>query len=70
MSGYHRFADSLTPEKYLKGVMEGSAHDPVTTFLMRCGHSSVSIVRNYFEDEESHHYAALMEWRNPFKSNN
>jgi hypothetical protein len=25
-------------------------------------------VANYLEDEESLHYAALMEWRNPFKA--
>jgi len=36
------------------------------TFLLRCGRTPVKLVENYLEDEESHNYAMLMEWRNPF----
>jgi hypothetical protein len=28
------------------------------------------VVANYLEDEESGNYAALMEWRNPFREKN
>lgn len=66
MSGYHRFADRLSPEAYLEEVLAGREKDPVITFLLRCGRTPVSVVRGYLEDEESRNHAVLMEWRNPF----
>jgi ribosomal protein S18 acetylase RimI-like enzyme len=66
MPGYHRYADQMTAEEYLEAVVEGRLKDPVITFLLRCGRTPVKVVANYLEDEESCHYAALMEWRNPF----
>lgn len=66
MSGYHRVADLMSAEEYLDAVLRGDLADPVITFLLRCGRMPVGIAANYIEDEESCHYAALMEWRNPF----
>jgi ribosomal protein S18 acetylase RimI-like enzyme len=66
MSGYHKEADRLSPEEYLEEVLSGRLKDPVITFLLRCGRTPVAVIRNYLEDEESLHNAALMEWRNPF----
>lgn len=68
MSGYHRHAETMTPETYLQAVVQGELADPVITFLLRCGRTPVQVVEGYLEDEESRNYAALMEWKNPFSS--
>ncbi|MFD2331982.1 GNAT family N-acetyltransferase [Cohnella sp. GCM10020058] len=66
MPGYHKHADSLTPEQYLEEVTAGRLRDPVVSFLLRCGRMPVGVARHYLDDEESCGNAALMEWRNPF----
>lgn len=69
MSGYHREVERLTPEGYLEEVLSGRLKDPVITFLLRCGRTPVSVLRDYLDDEESCNHAVLMEWRNPFLAN-
>lgn len=66
MCGYHRYADQLSAETYLKKVVQGEINDPVVSFLLKCGRMPVGVAENYLEDEESRNYAALMEWKNPF----
>lgn len=66
MPGYHKYAESMTAEAYLDSVIAGKIKDPVITFLLQAGRMPLGIVANYLEDEESHNYAALMEWKNPF----
>ncbi|MCL6637942.1 MAG: GNAT family N-acetyltransferase, partial [Alicyclobacillus sp.] len=68
MPGYHRYASRWTAEQYLAAVVRGDVSDPVITFLLRCGRTPLAVVDHYLEDEESCHFAALMEWRNPFSS--
>jgi len=67
MPGYHRQAGEMTIEQYLQAVVKGDLKDPVITFLLRCGRTPLAVVPNYLEDEESLHYATLMEWKNPFR---
>ncbi|PLT30530.1 GNAT family N-acetyltransferase [Peribacillus deserti] len=67
MPGYHKKADLMPPEDYLEAVIKGELKDPVITFLLRCGRTPIKVAANYLEDEESCHYGALMEWKNPFK---
>jgi GNAT superfamily N-acetyltransferase len=67
MPGYHRVAEQLSAQQYLDQVATGERHDPVISFLLRCGRMPVGVAADYLDDEESCHYAALMEWRNPFK---
>ncbi|MFS0673475.1 GNAT family N-acetyltransferase [Ornithinibacillus sp. 179-J 7C1 HS] len=67
MPGYHRHAERLTAEEYLQEVVAGKLKDPVITFLLNVGRLPIGVVEDYIEDEESLNYAALMEWRNPFK---
>ncbi|WP_047985641.1 GNAT family N-acetyltransferase [Ornithinibacillus californiensis] len=67
MPGYHKYAGSLSTEQYLEEVVQGNIYDPVITFMLNAGRTPIGIVANYLEDEESLNYAALMEWRNPFK---
>lgn len=66
LPGYHKHADTMPAEVYVRHVLEGKLKDPVMTFLLRCGRTPVKLVENYLDDEESHNYAMLMEWRNPF----
>lgn len=66
MPGFHKHSHEMNPEEYLEGVVKGEIRDPVISFLLRCGRTPLQIVSNYLEDEESHNYAALMEWKNPF----
>lgn len=68
MPGYHLVADGMTAESYLEQVVSGEKHDPVISFLLRCGRMPVGVATEYLDDEESCNYAALMEWRNPFKT--
>nr|WP_255807295.1 GNAT family N-acetyltransferase [Cohnella mopanensis] len=67
MPGYQQHAHLLTPQQYLDEVISGSRYDAVLTFLLNCGRLPIGLLANYLEDEQSAHYAALMEWRNPFK---
>lgn len=67
MPGYLEKSNDMTPEHYVKAVVEGELKDPVLTFLLRCGRTPVKVVPNYLDDEESCHYGTLMEWKNPFK---
>lgn len=67
MPRYHRVAEQMSAQQYLDQVATGERHDPVISFLLRCGRMPVGVATNYLDDEESCHYAALMEWRNPFR---
>ncbi|NUM54416.1 MAG: GNAT family N-acetyltransferase [Candidatus Hydrogenedentes bacterium] len=67
MPGYSKVASQLTPEHYLKKILAGEIHDPIVTFLLRCGRVPVRITRDYLHDEESRNHGVLMEWRNPFR---
>lgn len=66
MPGYHLHEHEATAEQYLERVAAGQWKDPVITFLLRCGRMPVGVAKHYLEDKESRHYAAIMEWRNPF----
>ncbi|MFC0560388.1 GNAT family N-acetyltransferase [Halalkalibacter alkalisediminis] len=68
LPGYHKVADRMSAEDYLEAVVKGKLKDPVTTFLLRCGRTPLGLVGDYLEDKESLNYAALMEWKNPFKN--
>lgn len=67
MPGYHLVAGQMSAEAYLERVTAGELRDPVVSFLLRCGRMPVGVAADYLDDEESCNYAALMEWRNPFK---
>ncbi|MDW0116682.1 GNAT family N-acetyltransferase [Sporosarcina thermotolerans] len=67
MPGYGKFAGEMSAEQYVEKIVQGSLKDPVITFLLRCGRMPVTLIENYLDDEESHNYALLMEWKNPFR---
>lgn len=64
--GYHLVSNIYSPLQYMNNVIDGTIHDVVMSFFMKCGSKPESIVYNYLEDEESHNCAVLMEWKNPF----
>lgn len=65
MPGYHKVAQDYTPQQYVEAITQGKQYDPVISFLLRCGRTPLTIIENYLDDEESLHYAVLMEWQNP-----
>ena len=67
MPGYHKYSSHLSAEEYIEKVLAGELKDSVISFLLRCGRTPVCIIPDYLEDVESHNYALLMEWKNPFK---
>lgn len=67
MPNYGKFAKEMSAEQYVEKVVQGTLKDPVITFLLRCGRVPVTLIENYLDDEESHNYALLMEWKNPFR---
>ncbi|QGG49067.1 GNAT family N-acetyltransferase [Heliorestis convoluta] len=68
MPGYHKKSKDLTAQAYVEALLRGDFHDPVVSFLLRCGRMPIAVIPEYLEDEESCNYAVLMEWRNPFIS--
>ncbi|WP_227937723.1 GNAT family N-acetyltransferase [Alkalihalobacillus deserti] len=68
LPGYHKVANRMSAKEYLEAVVKGKLKDPVTTFLLRCGRTPLGLAVDYLEDKESLNYAALMEWKNPFKN--
>lgn len=67
LPGYHLHSKKINISEYVDKLLTGELKDPVITFLLRCGRTPVVPVSNYLEDEESHNYGLLMEWKNPFK---
>ncbi|YBZ91856.1 GNAT family N-acetyltransferase [Bacillus sp. AK031] len=68
MPGFSNVAGEMTASEYLDKVVKGKLKDNVISFLLRCGRMPLDVIPGYLDDEESCHYAALMEWRNPFKN--
>lgn len=66
MPGYRAYKDQWTAEQYIDAVLAGRVHDPVITFLLRCGRTPCRVVSNYLDDYESCNYGVLMAWHNPF----
>ena len=66
LAGYHRYADRLTPERYVKEVMAGKLSDPALSFQIKQGFMPLAVAPDYLHhDPESLGYAAVIEWLNP-----
>lgn len=65
LPGYHKHADSLTPELYAQKVVWGDIRDPVLGFQMHEGFHYCGVIEDYLpEDRESCGHAALIVWLN------
>lgn len=67
MPGYAQHVDQLSAQQYVDKVVAGELKDPVISFLLRCGRVPIGVAEQYLEDEQSCNYAAIMQWKNPFK---
>lgn len=63
---YHKYADTLTAEEYVRQVEKGDIFDPVICFQLANGFKIRTVKANYLiGDEASLEYATIMEWDNP-----
>lgn len=66
LSGYHRVADTMTPEEYTRRVVRGELSDPTLSFQIKQGFHVIGVARDYLRhDPESLGNAAVIEWLNP-----
>jgi GNAT superfamily N-acetyltransferase len=64
--GYHRYADTLTIEEYMQGVVEGRYFDINTSKQLRKGFRYTGVlIPNYIVDQEARGWGALIVWDNP-----
>jgi GNAT superfamily N-acetyltransferase len=66
LAGYHRHADTLSPEEYTRRVVSGELSDPTLSFQLARGFVVIGVARHYLRhDPESLGHAAVIEWLNP-----
>lgn len=66
LRGYHKYADRMTPERYVQAVVREEIKDPTLTFQLHRGYHVLAVVKGYLRhDPESLGYAAVIEWINP-----
>lgn len=66
LAGYHRYADSLSPEEYTRRVVSGELSDPTLSFQLSRAFVVIGVARQYLRhDRESQGHAAVIEWLNP-----
>ena len=62
---YHKYADQIRPKEYIDKVKQKEIYDPVLTFQLSNDFHVRKVMRNYLpNDEESKHYACLLQWDN------
>lgn len=62
---YHKYADKMRPKEYIDRVRQREIYDPVLTFQLSNDFHVRKVMTNYLpNDEESKHYACLLQWDN------
>lgn len=62
---YHKYAEELRPKEYIERVKKKEIYDPVLTFQLSNDFHVRKVMTNYLpNDEESKHYATLLQWDN------
>ena len=62
---YHEYAAILRPKEYIQKVHKKEIYDPVLTFQLSNDFHVRKVMTNYLpNDEESKHYACLLQWDN------
>lgn len=62
---YHKYADKMRPKEYIERVRQREIYDPVLTFQLSNDFHVRKVMTNYLpNDEESKHYACLLQWDN------
>lgn len=62
---YCEYADKLSPDEYVKKVLNGEIREPVLYFQIKNGFNFIKILPNYIKDSRSLNYATFIEWKNP-----
>jgi GNAT superfamily N-acetyltransferase len=66
LRGYGKHADDMSPEEYVRKVVDGVISDPTLSFQLKHGFHVLAAVKNYLRDDPaSRGYAAVIEWLNP-----
>lgn len=66
LSGYHRYADKMSAEQYVKQVLAGTLSDPTLSFQIKQDFMPLAVAPDYLHhDPESLGFAAVIEWLNP-----
>lgn len=63
---YCKYADKLSPEDYVKEILNKNLTDPVLSFQLRNGFKFIKILPNYLKDSRSLNNATFIEWINPY----
>ena len=62
---YAKYAEELTPKKYIEKVKLQEIHDPVLSFQLSNDFHVKKVIKGYLSgDHESKEFATLMEWNN------
>ncbi len=62
---YHKYAETMRPKEYIEKVKKKEIHDHVLTFQLSNDFHVRKVITNYLpNDEDSKHYACLMQWDN------
>lgn len=62
---YHKYADTLRPKEYIQQIKKKKIFDPVLTFQLSNDFHVRKVMTDYLpNDEESKHYATLLQWDN------
>ena len=66
---YAKYADELTPKRYIEKVKLQEIHDPVLSFQLSNDFHVKKVIKGYLSgDHESKEFATLMEWNNIYYS--
>ncbi|WP_106828339.1 bifunctional GNAT family N-acetyltransferase/carbon-nitrogen hydrolase family protein [Parabacteroides pacaensis] len=62
---YHKYADTMRPKEYIQQIKKKKIFDPVLTFQLSNDFHVRKVMTDYLpNDEESKHYATLLQWDN------
>lgn len=65
LPNYHKYAEQMRPKEYIDKVRQREIVDPVLLFQLSNDFHVRKVMRNYLpNDEESKHYACLLQWDN------
>ena len=62
---YHKVADQLTPEQYVREVVRGLRYDSNLTKQLHKGFRVLNLIPNYTTDPRTLNWAAAIVWDNP-----
>lgn len=69
--GYKKYAEEMSPQKYIELVYRKEIFDPILTFQLSNEFHVKKIIQNYMPDDtDSQSYATLLEWNNIYYEEN